>query len=100
MLTAQDLGAAGSLDRAEGEIRLTGETMLVRIDFIEGIIPRPFEIISRLKSMAGSVGATRLEIQATLANERLYSILQKRYNLATVGSKDSIVFQIGRGSRP
>jgi len=61
---------------------------------IKGQIENPFKVIDNLRNLAKSKGATSLEIKGTIANEKLYEVLQKRYNMISEGADDIIKMTI------
>lgn len=57
---------------------------------IRGEIENPLQIINNMTDSARATGATSLRVEGSIANERLYGALQKRYGLTTSGATDSI----------
>ncbi|MEO6907157.1 MAG: hypothetical protein ABI210_04630, partial [Abditibacteriaceae bacterium] len=82
-LTEEDLGVTG-LKTLKGSFTVEGKLATVRIDMIEGTIKNPFLVIQNLMATAKANGAEALQIEGTLANERLYEILQQRYGMETI----------------
>jgi hypothetical protein len=94
-LTAEDLGLhPDEVFQLRGTLMVTGTAATALIDLIEGSITSPFTVLSKLTSVAKTYGATSLRIQATLANERLYRILVRRYRLSTENGTDYIEISI------
>jgi hypothetical protein len=89
-LTPADLGVQGTLEQLTGTFSVQGGVATVRVDMIRGMITNPLQIINNLADAARAYGATSLNIEGTLANERLYNILVQRYGAVTVGGKDII----------
>jgi hypothetical protein len=90
ILEQTDLDPDSALHELKGTLNTTDGIAVVRLDMMRGTIKNPFKVIERLSAAARSQGATTLRIEATLANERLYDILRKRYKMTTEGSKDII----------
>jgi hypothetical protein len=57
---------------------------------IRGEITNPFQVVQNLSETARAAGATTLRIEGTLANERLYTVLVRRYAMRTEGGVDFI----------
>jgi hypothetical protein len=89
-LTAEDLGIKGSLQELRGTFSLNEGVATVRIDMIRGEITNPFQVVQNLSETARAAGATTLRIEGTLANERLYTVLVRRYAMRTEGGVDCI----------
>jgi hypothetical protein len=66
----------------------------VSVDMIRGEIKNPFQVVNNIIQTAKKVGATIVRIEGTIANERLYELLRKRYKLITEGGKDYLEFGI------
>lgn len=88
-LIPSDLGVKGTLTQLQGSVSVADDVATVRIDMIEGEVKNPFEIMKNLSELARQNGAKKLCIEATLANEDLFNILKKRYNLQE-GAPDKI----------
>lgn len=93
-LTAADLGVKGALKDLDGTFSIQDGVAKVRFDMIRGDIKNPFQLIDNLSRTARDQGAGSLRIEATLANERLYNILVRRYGLVTEGSNDIITIPL------
>jgi hypothetical protein len=93
-LTQADLGISGTLKELKGTFSVTDGVATARVDMIRGDISNPFKVVENLSATARAQGATKLRIEGTLANERLYNILQKRYGLVTEGSNDIITIPL------
>ncbi|MCB1173464.1 MAG: hypothetical protein KDK39_07865 [Leptospiraceae bacterium] len=89
-LAVADLGVKGSIKRLEGTFSIVDNVGVAKIDFIQGAIKNPFDIIKGLSRTAYKNGANSLRIEATLANEKLYNILTKRYGMISEGGRDFI----------
>lgn len=87
-LKIADIGARGSIKRLEGMLTIENKIATAKIDFIQGRIENPFQIINNLSIVAKNHGATTLRIEATLANERLFNALMRRYTVRTEGAVD------------
>jgi hypothetical protein len=90
-LTEADLGIKGVVKELRGTFSVSNRRAVVKIDYIEGQINNPFEVIKNLSRAAIDRGATSLRIEATLANERLYNALVRRFGLKTQGGIDYIL---------
>jgi hypothetical protein len=55
---------------------------------IRGEVKNPLQIIGNIVESARKSGASSVRIQGTLANEKLYEALKKRYGLKTEGGVD------------
>jgi len=93
-LVETDLGIKGEIQQLKGTFKIEGGRAIVRIDMIEGKINNPLEIITNLKNVAQSRGASTLRIEALLANERLWQVLIRRYGLKTANGIDFIEIPI------
>ncbi|MGD8777415.1 MAG: RHS repeat-associated core domain-containing protein [Ignavibacteria bacterium] len=89
-LKVSDLGIKGNIEELKGTFSISEKTARITIDMIKGEIKNPFKIIENIKNLAQSKGATTLEIKGTIANEKLYEVLQKRYNMISEGADDII----------
>jgi hypothetical protein len=93
-LVAADLGVAAAKVELKGSLTLAGKEVVVRIDNIvalgKGAELSPFAIIGSLEKLAGSMGATTLRIEGTIANPRLYDALVKRFGMQSKGATDTI----------
>jgi RHS repeat-associated protein len=89
-----DLGIKGKLSQLKGIFSIKDGQAVARIDMIEGKITNPNSIIKNLTETARSQGATSLRIEGTIANERLYNVLAKRYGLQTSGATDFITIPL------
>ena len=93
-ISPSDLGVKGNLKELKGSFGVNDGVATARIDMIRGEIKNPLEIVSNLANTARSSGASSLKIEGTLANERLYNILSKRYGLTSQGAKDVITIPL------
>jgi hypothetical protein len=93
-LQASDLGIEGSLSELDGVFAVEDGIASIRVDMIRGEIQNPMQVIGNMMETAKSNGATSLRIEGTIANERLFHVLQRRYGLTSKGSMDSITIQL------
>ncbi|UJB17685.1 MULTISPECIES: RHS repeat domain-containing protein [Lysobacter] len=93
-LTQADLGIAGSVQELRGTFSIADGVATARIDMIRGLITNPFQIVENLTATARAAGATTLRIEGTLANERLYNVLARRYGIASEGANDVITVTV------
>lgn len=93
-ITGADLGVKGNITQLSGTFSVTEGNAVARIGMIEGQVKNPFQIITNLSNTAKAHGATSLRIEGTLANERLYNVLQARYGLQSSGAKDFITIPL------
>jgi hypothetical protein len=77
-----ELGGVGKLSAT---LSVTNGTALIRIDYIEGKLPRPFRLKGRLLAIARAAGARRIRVEARLANAVLLAVLLKRYGFRSEG---------------
>jgi RHS repeat-associated protein len=89
-LSQADLGVKGGLQELKGRYEITNGVANVRVDMIRGEISNPFKIIENLSANARAQGASTLRIEGTIANPRLYNVLQNRYGLTTAGPNEII----------
>ncbi|MCY7368195.1 MAG: hypothetical protein LH474_08580 [Chamaesiphon sp.] len=89
-LTTNDLGIEGNIEDIQGTFSMQNGIAIVKIDFIQGDIKNPFRILSNLQQRAIESGASKLRIEATVVNEKLYNALTKRYGMKTSGGIDTI----------
>jgi RHS repeat-associated protein len=99
-LTVADLGVQGSISELKGTFSVSEGAATVRIDMIRGSIRNPFQIIENLAKLASKAGASTLRIEGTIANEKLYEVLAKRYGLQTEGATDYILIQLAKTKPP
>ena len=69
-------------------------TATAKVDMIRGQISNPLQIVNNLSKTAKANGASTLRIEGTLANEKLYNILSKRYGLTSKGATDVITIPL------
>ncbi len=92
-LTAADLASDG-LKVVQGTITVERGTAVVRVDMIAGEIANPAQAMTNLMKTAKDAGATTLRIEATIANVRLYNVLNARYGIVTDGAIDTIIIPL------
>ena len=88
-LDPADLGLK-NIDDLKGTFSVIDGKATARIDYIQGSIDNPFDVIDSLINVAKANGARSLRIEGTLANERLLDILRKRYGASSNGADDVI----------
>jgi RHS repeat-associated protein len=93
-LTPSDLGVKGTMSELDGTFSVNNGTATVRIDMIRGEINNPLRIINNLIDLAKANGVTTLKIEGTIANPKLYNVLQKRYGLTSHGANDIIIIKL------
>jgi hypothetical protein len=86
-LTPNDLGIRGDVD-LDATLSIDGDLAIVQVNMIQGTVENPFEAIQNLVELARAQGSTTLRVDATIVNERLYRILERRYGLVTEGAYD------------
>lgn len=85
---------SGALTTLDGTYSVTNGTATAQINMIQGQIRNPFQIIGNLSNTAAADGASTLQIQGTVANERLYNILVQRYGMTSQGAIDTITIPL------
>lgn len=95
-LTTNDLGIEGNVESIQGTFSIRDGIAIVKIEFIQADIKNPFKILKNLQQTALKSGANNLRIEATVVNEKLYNVLNKRYNLKTSGGIDTIDISIDK----
>ncbi|MWP63252.1 RHS repeat-associated core domain-containing protein, partial [Gilliamella sp. Pas-s25] len=93
-LTPSDLGVKGTLSELDGTFSVNDGIATVRVDMIRGEINNPLRIVNNLIDLAKANGATTLKIEGTIANPKLYDVLQKRYGLTSHGAHDIIIIKL------
>jgi len=93
-LTTADLGIKGTVQELHGTFAVKDGIATMRVDMIRGKIQNPLQVMSNMIETAKANGATTLRIEGTIANERLYNILQNRYGLTSSGATDLITIPI------
>jgi hypothetical protein len=93
-LTVADLGIKGVIQELRGTFSVNNGVATAQVNMIKGSINNPLKVVSNLMDTANASGATTLNIEASLANERLYNILQSRYGLTTSGGVDTITIPL------
>jgi hypothetical protein len=93
-LTIADLGVKGAVQELRGTFAVKDGVATMRVDMIRGEIQNPLQVVGNMVESAKANGATALRIEGTIANERLYNILQNRYDLTSSGATDLITIPI------
>ena len=93
-LQASDLDIKGEIASFDATYEFTDDTMTIRVRMIEGEIENPFEVVQNAMEFARSKGASVLRLEASIVNEQLYRIAQRRYGLVTQGGTDFIVIPL------
>lgn len=93
-LEAADLGLKGAVQELRGTLSLQEGLATVHVDMISGEIKNPFQVVNNILETAKKAGATTIRIEGTIANERLYESLRKRYKLISEGATDYLEFNI------
>lgn len=93
-LKAVDLGVQGTIQELRGTFAVTDGVARMRVDMIRGEVQNPLQVVSNMAETAKASGATTLRIEGTIANERLYNALQRRYGLTSNGPTDSITIPL------
>ncbi|MFV3126486.1 hypothetical protein [Niveispirillum sp. KHB5.9] len=89
-LEAADLGVKGTLQELRGAFTMNEGAATIKVDMIRGEIRNPLNVVGNMMETAKANGANSLRIEGTIANERLYGVLEQRYGLTSSGSVDSI----------
>jgi RHS repeat-associated protein len=89
-LQAADLGIEGAVQELRGTFAVKDGVATMRVDMIRGQVQNPLQVVGNMAEAAKASGATSLRIEGTIANERLYNVLQQRYGLTSSGAVDSI----------
>ena len=95
-LRIADLGVKGTVDELRGTFALQDGVATIRVDMIRGKIENPLQVVNNMVEAARATGATSLRIEGTIANERLYNVLEARYDLTSNGATDSIIIPLKR----
>jgi hypothetical protein len=93
-LKAADLGVKGTVQELRGTFAVKDGVATMRVDMIRGEVKNPLQVVGNMAEAAKANGATTLRIEGTIANERLYNALQKRYGLTSSGAKDLITIPL------
>lgn len=93
-LQAVDLGIKGAVQDLRGTFAVKDAVATMRVDMIRGQVQNPLQIVGNMAETARANGATSLRIEGTIANERLYNVLQQRYGLTSSGAVDSITIPL------
>lgn len=88
------MGVKGNLKELKGTFSVQDGLATARVDMIRGEIKNPLQIVSNLVNTAKANGAKNLRIEGTLANEKLYNVLSKRYGLKSDGASDVITIPV------
>jgi RHS repeat-associated protein len=89
-LTQADLGIKGTITELKGTISMSKGRMRVTVNMIDGEISNPMQVMNNLIKKAKQSGASSVEIEGVLANERLLEILKKRYGAVTESGKEVV----------
>jgi hypothetical protein len=94
-LQAADLGVEGTIYELEGTLSLGSDGIAnVRIDMIRADITNPLSVIPNLSNTARQLGAHTLRIDATIANEKLFRVLSRLYDVISEGANEYIVIPL------
>jgi RHS repeat-associated protein len=93
-LKAADLGVKGTVQELSGTFAVKDGVATMRVYMIRGEVQNPLQVVGNMAEAAKASGATTLRIEGTIANERLYNVLQKRYGLMSSGATDSITIPL------
>lgn len=93
-LKAADLGVKGTVQELRGTFAVRDGVATMRVDMIRGEVQNSLQVVGNMAEAAKASGATTLRIEGTIANERLYNVLQKRYGLTSSGATDSITIPL------
>jgi hypothetical protein len=93
-LKAADLGLKGTVEELRGTFAVKDGIATMRVDMIRGEIQNPLAVVSNMVEAAKANGATTLRIEGTIANERLYDVLQRRYGLTSSGATDVLTIPL------
>jgi hypothetical protein len=66
----------------------------MRVDMIRAEVQNPLQVVGNMAEAAKTSGATTLRIEGTIANEKLFNVLQRRYGLTSSGATDSITIPL------
>jgi hypothetical protein len=95
-LRATDFGARPkAFERLEGEIQLSGSTLIVHVRYVQGKIDQPFAVIRALTDVAERHDARQLRIRGTIVNAVLYKVLDARYGVETADGIDIVEIELG-----
>jgi len=92
VLEADELGVTGEVTEFSGTFSVTNGIAKIKVNMIEGNITNPLQVIGNLKTLARDAGATKLRIEAILANPELDQLLRRRYKMQTINGVD--VFEL------
>jgi RHS repeat-associated protein len=93
-LSAADLGLKGVLKELRGTSSLKEGIATMRVDMIRGEVANPLQVVGNMVEAAKASGAKLLRIEGTIANERLYNVLARRYGLTSNGATDVITIPL------
>ena len=94
-LIAQDLGRdPAAFSELKGTVSNVDGTLRVRVDTIRSDAGNAFSSINSLIGVARASGATRLEVEGTIANPDLLRVLQRRYGATTNGANDGFTLPV------
>jgi hypothetical protein len=95
-LKAADLGIRGTVKELKGTFAVKDGVATMRVDMIVGKIDNPLQVVGNMVNEARAAGASTLRIEGSIANDRLYNVLNARYGLTSSGATDSITIQLGK----
>jgi len=93
-LLPKDIGIKGTVNSLVGTFTIDGAKAIVRVDLIIGRIQNPFSLMRNLANTARAEGATVLRVEGIFLNDRLATILERRFNVLTQGAVDYIEIQL------
>ena len=93
-LKAADMGLQGTVKELRGTFALKDGVATMRVDMIRGDLANPLQVVGNMAEAAKASGATSLRIEGTIANERLYNVLERRYGLTSSGATDVITIPL------
>jgi hypothetical protein len=91
---ATELGIAGALTDFEATMTLDGDTAVLRIGLVRGIIREPFRVRAAMLALARAAGARRLRVEARTANQTVLKLLLRRYGFVSRGGQEVLEVEL------
>ncbi len=93
-LLATELGIDGALTDFEATITLEGDTAVLLIGLVRGIIKEPFRVRAAMLALARVAGARRLRVELRVANPTLLKLLLRRYGFVSRGGQEVLEVEL------
>ena len=91
---ATELGIDAALTDFEATTTLEGDTVVLRIGLVRGIIKGPFRVRAAMLALARAGGGRRLRVEVRVANPTLLDLLVRRYGFVSRGGQEVLEVEL------